>query len=122
MWDWERYLDLARDLAYDPNADESDYRCAASRAYYAAFHKARIWIDRNDQSVQLTRGAEDHTRVWNGFERRRDRNSTKIAQTGKRLKELRRKADYDSIVNDPQGKAVDAVEDASSILELLRTH
>ena len=45
---WEKYLELARDLAHQDPAlatnREAKYRSAISRAYYAAFHKAREYL------------------------------------------------------------------------------
>lgn len=119
MWDWGRYLDLAQDLVRDPRADESHYRCAASRAYYAAFHKARNWLKRNQPDVQFARQADTHKIAWDAYESRPERDSKRIGQEGKRLREIRRKADYEDVVHSPADKALDAVEGAQRIIQSL---
>jgi len=44
MFEWRDYLDFARVLVPAHGGSEARYRTAASRAYYAAFHKSRrLW-------------------------------------------------------------------------------
>lgn len=53
MFDWDEYLRLARHLVQDGAApsEEALQRCATSRAYYAAFWKARL--ARHDATLRV---------------------------------------------------------------------
>jgi len=53
MFDWRHHLDFARTLVSSPlEGSEASHRAAASRAYYAAFHKAREGVgERNASDV-----------------------------------------------------------------------
>lgn len=63
MFDWLRFLSLAERLA--TNADEESLRSAISRAYYAAFHVAYVYVltvDRYPGRKRLR-----HVEVWDAF-------------------------------------------------------
>ena len=92
MFDWQEYLDLAADLvAHPPDRAEARHRAAASRAYYAAFHRSRQMIER-----ELGR-ALDHQRSIHAEVIRRLCERPARERVGRTLDRLRAKrvhADY----------------------------
>jgi uncharacterized protein (UPF0332 family) len=53
-FDWLEYLIVAQEMfgeASDTAHEDANLRCAVSRAYYAAFHQARI--DRHSRPLHL---------------------------------------------------------------------
>jgi uncharacterized protein (UPF0332 family) len=90
MFVWGAYLELAERLALE--GGEASKRSAMSRAYYSVFHLARQMITREGETVP-ERG-EAHQFVWTALERQ-GKGRRRLGQEGKRLRELRRKADYD---------------------------
>ena len=90
------FLDLAAELVRrrgDPAAE----RTAISRAFYAAFHKACDYFSAQGERLTLT--GEDHGRVWDWFVRRGDAPSRQVGSAGRRLRDERRRADYDPTGN-----------------------
>ncbi len=113
---WTNYLDLARRLASRPEATEASLRSAISRAYYAAFHKAAELLV--GDGFELTRRGEDHQTVWNEFERNRPRLQKPIGVHGRKLRDDRRKADYDNpLPEDLHDKTLYALKSAAKIIE-----
>ncbi|MGH2615404.1 MAG: HEPN domain-containing protein [Thermomicrobiales bacterium] len=91
-FDWEEYLELAEKLVAwrgDPAAERS----AISRAYYAAFHKAKTYF--LVKGGRLTFQGEDHGAVADWFKDSVHRDLRKIGIDVERLRRLRRVADYD---------------------------
>ncbi len=93
-FDWSRYLDLAQELIrqaeHSPYA-EADLRSAISRAYYAAFHQARLYL-KETLGIAVERDAYSHAQVRRAFQ---DRRYYKIAANLSRMRVDRNKADYD---------------------------
>lgn len=90
MFDWGTYLDLADDLAA-PGRDEAAGRSAISRAYYAAFHAGRDYLDGTGRSV--SRGAGAHGEVIE----RVGAVAPDISQALRRLHGWRKAADYEDV-------------------------
>ncbi len=63
-WAWEDFLVLAKKLAEAP-ATEAAYRSSVSRAYYAAYHVAKITLEAS--GLTIPRGAGSHKRVWDAY-------------------------------------------------------
>ncbi len=99
-FDWTEYLALAQDLAgqrVTPPTVEAKLRSAISRAYYAAFCKARNHLrDREGHLIPDTGKA--HGIVSDLFQRSPHRPRKKIGANLNRLRENRRKADYDDFI------------------------
>ena len=101
-FDWAEYLALAQELAgreTTPPTQEARLRSAVSRAYYAAFCKARNHL-RDEEASAIPATGEAHRVVWEQFKGSSDRVRKEIGTNGDRLREDRRKADYeDTITN-----------------------
>lgn len=99
-FDWLEYLDLARELARPttgPSSQEARLRSAISRAYYAAFCKARNHLrDREERSIP--RGGQVHRYVRNQFMKSPDRARKKVGENLNQLRIYRNKADYEDTV------------------------
>lgn len=93
-FDWEDFLNLARELAANPTpgcSPDAVRRTIIGRAYYAAFGYARKYAVNNLGFTARGR-SEDHGRLRDHLRRRR-RNAT--ARSLDRLREMRNGADYD---------------------------
>lgn len=87
VFDWIDYLQLAKQLAADP--DEASQRSSISRAYYCVYHKA------SERAVSAGFvGKHSHRAIWNVY----DRECRKLSQLGYRMKKAREDADYESAV------------------------
>ena len=96
---------------------EVEWRCAASRAYFAAFHRARTLI--HSLGFDVPRGDRAHAFLWR---RMLSCGTTSIGMAGSLLSELRNsrnRADYDVSEEFPVKDARVAVESASDILQIL---
>lgn len=92
-FDWSEYLNLARELA-QAMTDEAKMRSAISRAYYAAFIKARNFLQEREG---LTIASENsHQYLINQFKNSSDPARTKLGERLKRLRVYRNQADYDN--------------------------
>lgn len=93
-FDWEEFLVLAEELVRR-HGDAGAERSAISRAYYAVFHLASAHFLRC--GGRLTRTGVDHRLVWDWFLRPGATGaSRRIGTAGFRLKQARRRADYES--------------------------
>jgi uncharacterized protein (UPF0332 family) len=118
---WQHFLDLAEDLSkqqalqrvaraknevsVDANtsvlptqtlagaAQESAYRTCISRAYYAAFHIVREYVETRDP--QLRQKENSHQWVWDQLNPRYRRQERTIQDNGFTMKRARKAADYE---------------------------
>jgi uncharacterized protein (UPF0332 family) len=98
-FDWTHYLDLAQDLftqAVSSLYEDANLRSAISRAYYAAYHKARLRL-LNKWGISVPADASAHTAVRREF---RQKNQRQIAVTLDRMRIDRNKADYNDSIAD----------------------
>src|SRR6266849_725492 len=98
-FDWSNYLDLARELQRQGavhSSKEAELRSAISRAYYAAFCKARNYL-RDRRHLTLSRGAEAHSEVQDEFQLSPDRRFKEIGENLNRLRTFRNRADYNDV-------------------------
>ena len=91
-FDWVEYLNLAKDLA-DHKGNEAALRSAISRAYYAAFCKARNRLLREGERIPRT--GQAHELVWNTYRGASDSIQNNIGIVGDRLYRNRAIADYE---------------------------
>lgn len=99
-FDWTEYLYLAQDLAgqrVTPPTIEAKWRSAISRAYYAAFCRSRNHL-RNKEGHSIPTTGDAHRIVSDIFQNSPDRPRKKIGINLNRLRENRRKADYDDFI------------------------
>lgn len=99
-FDWTEYLYLAQDLAgqgVTAPTEEAKLRSAISRAYYAAFCKARNHLrDREGRYIPQTGKA--HRCVRDTFKSSHDRRRKRIGENLSRLGADRVKADYHDFI------------------------
>lgn len=113
-FDWREYLNLARFLQGQGGisfSQESAFRAAVSRAYYAAFCYAR---DRHGFSPKGI--SEDHQRVRNHF---RGRGMVEISRKLEELRQRRNSCDYDDVVSNVPHLLTSAIAQAQDILNRL---
>ncbi len=96
-FDWSQYLHLARELA-EETTDETKMRSAISRAYYAAFIKARNYLQEREGLTIPTQNS--HQYVINQFKDSQEKVCEKIGNRLKRLRNRRNQADYDNTFPD----------------------
>lgn len=119
-FDWLDYLDLAEELAGQGKAvssQESRLRSAVSRAYYAAFCKARNRL--RDQEKLTMPPFDVHKYVWNQFKGSSARVRKEIGMNGDRLKKDRVKVDYDDTIPNVASLTVKALRLSSQIINRL---
>ncbi len=114
MFDWTLYLDLARRLGKEP--DEASKRSAVSRAYYAVFNRARELLEA--EGTPVTNTGKAHDDVWRTLEAA-GRGRRKLGIEGKRLRETRRKADYEGVVVALEKVTDDALATADAMNRLV---
>ena len=91
MFEWTDFLEVAEELASRDN--EASRRSAISRAYYCAYHRARILIERDN--IWLPKDGRSHREVWNVLEHQHEPRRT-IGEIGRKLFRARLNADYSS--------------------------
>jgi uncharacterized protein (UPF0332 family) len=95
-FDWLEYLNVAKELASvttTPASQEAKLRAAISRAYYAAFIKARNHL-RDKEGYSIPRTGNSHRFVSQQFVSSSDAVRQSIADKLSRLKAYRKQADY----------------------------
>jgi uncharacterized protein (UPF0332 family) len=108
VFDWHGYLGLADELAAR-SGDEAAARTAISRAYYAAFHAGRAYLDRVNIPAEVSGRA--HRQLRQVLQSR----DPAISETLARLHDWRKEADYDDSCS------FDVERQASIAIELART-
>lgn len=118
-FDWADYLRLAQFLQSQSAPDvnqEAIYRCAVSRAYYAAFCHARNYArDRHGFIPRYT--GDDHGVVKRHFLSRRERG---VAIKLENLRNWRNLYDYADSIKDLSGILNDALTEAQKIIAILK--
>ena len=97
-FDWIAYLWLAKELvgqATIPSGEEAKLRAAISRAYYAAFHSARMYMRRQGAPTPAVRTYTAHEAVIHWFEDQPQRQYKAVGARLRRLKDERVAADYE---------------------------
>jgi len=120
-FDWSEYLNLAKELAKQsssPASEEAKLRSAISRAYYAAFCKARNYL-RDVKGIQMTGSAQDHQIVAKLFKACSDRNWNKVGVNLERLRIDRNKVDYDDSISGLQSMSKVDLALAQQIIAIL---
>ena len=117
---WDHYLDLATELAgkpqKTPSTEEARLRSAVSRAYYAAFCRARNEL--RDQRGVVDAEKRTHKQIWKRFETGNEKDR-QIATDGDRLRRDRNAADYDDVIENLSSVANSALELSAGILDRL---
>jgi uncharacterized protein (UPF0332 family) len=92
-FDWLWYLQLAEQLATQKN--EAALRSAISRAYYYVYHLALTRAKTN--GFQPVRNEPQHAQLWALFVGNPDAACIRLGELGRRLKEIRARADYEDL-------------------------
>lgn len=116
MFDWTKYQVLAEELGRR-TSDEASLRSAISRAYYAAFCKARNHLLQEGEQIPKTGRA--HKIVWDKYRKADQRRQKSIGTTGDRLRRQRGKADYDDTFPDLLSILQSTTTSARQLLEAL---
>jgi hypothetical protein len=111
-FDWEEYLTLANSLK--GNADEASKRSAISRAYYCVFNRARIFAIQRLGYI-YREGEPSHQAMWSFFKG----GLSGVGLNGKKIKDIRRKADYDDDFPDIDNDLISAFRYAGNVLSYL---
>ncbi len=105
-FDWEHYIKLSEDLVL--GADESQWRCSISRAYYGVFcvarNKTNLQHEKHKQGV--------HSKVIT----RLKKSNLNMGLTLEELKKFREQADYKEHKKITQADAQDKVKKARILL------
>lgn len=123
-FDWSEYLKLARELAGQTGISpsrEAMLRSSVSRAYYAAFCKARNYLRDVERDSSIPRGGEVHRYVINKFKNSRDTKHRQIGMHLDRLRIDRNRVDYDDSVSGLLYMTRMDLKIAQKILSMLET-
>jgi len=122
-FDWSEYVELADWLVVNGatlRSPEAAQRSAVSRAYYGAFHSALALLIRKD-GYQPSGDAKDHGNVTRAYQHHHAAPRRQIGTWLDRLRDQRRRADYDAEIVDSAGVAVASVRNARQVLRYLGT-
>lgn len=114
-FDWAGYLTLAKELA--AQSDEAAQRSAMSRAYYAAYNRARLQLSR--EGIVVPKQQNSHKELWDIYRNSSDTARQAIGITGDRLREFRRQADYDDFIPHLANYVKVALSNAESLIKAL---
>jgi uncharacterized protein (UPF0332 family) len=121
QFEFAKFLSLAKRLVKS-DMEEEIARTITSRAYYAAFHAALIFLAKRDQPLVRGRAGNrpeyftKHESVWNTFISSPNKDWKDIGAKGDRLKRSRHQADYDSHVSKVNAAAEAAILQAELII------
>lgn len=126
-FDWSEYFIVAQELANqaitsskNQGTIEAKLRCAISRAYYAAFRKARNHLrDKEGEPLHVLTHGNTHQVVINLFNTGSDIDRLMIAQFLHDLRSARNRADYDDTLPNLLGLTATALLQAEQVLALL---
>ena len=125
-FDWSEYLDLADWLARNAGTDglqvsaEAAQRSAASRAYYSAFQSSMALLVRRREYRPVGDGS-DHGAVARAYQSHVAVARRQIGTWLDRLRDRRRRADYDSEMVNASAMATASVSDARNVLTYLQS-
>jgi uncharacterized protein (UPF0332 family) len=121
-FDWSEYLDLAQELAgraTGPSSQEAKLRSAISRAYYAAFCKARNHL-RDNEGLPIPK-VDVHRYVRDQFKNSPDKARKEVGENLNRMRKDRNKADYDDRITRLADVTTKAVRLADQVIHRLRS-
>ena len=123
-FDWSEYLTLAQELTSASTSSpiqKAHLRAAISRAYYAAFCKARNYLLNKDGYV-TPRNTNAHQDIITKFEGSGDMGRRKVGTLLRSLRVLRNIVDYEEIFSGNQlGRTQGVLLNAGQVIRLLQT-
>lgn len=120
-FDWAEYLKLAQELAgqaVNPANEEAKLRSSVSRAYYAAYCKARNYL-RDIEGYSIPPTSKAHTYVRNKFKNSPDRLRRSIGDGLDRLRIRRDQVDYDDSVTGLSSMVIMSLKSTQNIIRML---
>jgi len=117
-FDWSHYLIIAEELfreVENTTYKDANLRCAISRAYYAAFHSAKLKLYEK-WNISVSRDASAHKEVKECYEQK---NMKMIALNLERMRIDRNKADYYDIVKDLEAVTKETLKRANKVISAL---
>lgn len=117
MNDWSGFLAIADELS--ERSEAAAQRTAISRAYYAAFHVAKRWLEARGQSFPSDTNV--HQFVWQAFRESPSSEQQDIGEDGNALRRVRNLADYDDAVRGLPRQCVDAFDQATALIERINS-
>jgi uncharacterized protein (UPF0332 family) len=111
-FDWDEYLTAAKEQAN--GSGEATYRSAISRAYYAAYWKARKRLERDGHRFASERNK--HEAVWNLFYVEPSSTGSTSGDEGNSLRVQRTIADYQDRRRVTYNDALVAIRSAEIIM------
>lgn len=115
MFDWVNYLIFAKELV--ERSDEAAQRSAVSRAYYAAFCKARNRL--RQKGVIPKEDRIGHKKLWKMYKEDPEVATRRIGFHGDLMHEIRKEVDYEDTVSNLPGKVKLELLMAEELLEQL---
>ncbi len=118
VFDWREYLQLSKFLQLQPQVgytQESAFRCAVSRAYYAAFCHGRNYA-RDKQSYSPSYDFREHALVRKHF---RQKGMVGVASMLDILRQWRNSCDYDDDVPALNSLLGSSISESEKILSQL---
>jgi uncharacterized protein (UPF0332 family) len=109
------FLDVADELS--TGSREADWRSATSRAYYAAFHKARRLLVKG--GFAAPRAEQAHAYLWLRLSNCRHPDVVDAGLALNDLRKARNQADYDVDIPVDHAECIDHVQVAAGIIQLL---
>lgn len=114
-FDWMEFLNLAGELSEDTTfhcARDARLRSAISRAYYAAFHKAKTTVLPAREA-----GFGSHQQIIDSLQESDDPARRQLGVDLARLKGNRKKADYDDVVRNIPALVEDSLLGAQELID-----
>jgi len=113
MFPCDGYLQLAKELAL--KKDEASLRSAASRAYYASFHKIKLFAENNGTKFPGSKTFKIHGEVVQFLTGHRDPNMYHFGAELDRMRKDRNSCDYDDSVKNIKKTIENALISAEEI-------
>lgn len=124
-FDWQSFLELAEALrqcaedSQDPSLAEASLRSSISRAYYAAFHAAKSYIEKTEVMSPFRGKTNDHGAAIDYLQSHSDHQLRKMGEQLGRLRRRRNNADYDVHPRITDKHAEGAIRNARDIVDAL---
>lgn len=113
MFPCDGYLQLAKNLSVIN--DEASLRSAVSRAYYASYHKAKIFAQNSGIKFSSGKRSEIHQEVINFLRSHKNEDIALLSLELDRLRNNRNKCDYADKVKGVAREALNAIVGAEKI-------
>jgi uncharacterized protein (UPF0332 family) len=109
------YLELAKKLAAID--DEASMRSAVSRAYYAAFHKAKLFAKNDGSGTRFSGGVDIHKEVVDFLKEHTNQSIQSLSSKLDRLRKDRNACDYGSSMKNVKSIAGNSIILAEKIFD-----